>query len=45
MAKGPGRHSVGRENFNDTLLLETCAKHELVITITPFQMARKYKTT
>ena len=40
-----GRHSVGRENFNDTLLLETCAKHELVITITPFQMARKYKTT
>jgi len=27
-----GRHSVGRENYNGTLLLETCAKYQLVTT-------------
>ena len=40
-----GRHSVGRENSIDTLLLETSAKHEQVITYTLFQMPNKYKTT
>jgi len=40
-----GRHSVGREKSNGTLILESCAKHDLVITNTLFQMAKKYKTT
>ena len=41
----PVHHSVGRENSNSALLLETRAKHELVITNTLFQMPNKYKTT
>ena len=40
-----GHHSVGRENSNGTLLLQTCAQHELVFTNTLFQQANKYKTT
>ena len=40
----PGHHSVGRGNSNSALLLETRAKHELVITNTLFQMPNKYKT-
>lgn len=40
-----GHHSVGNENSNGTLLLQTCSQHELVITNTVFQQANKYKTT
>jgi exonuclease III len=40
-----GRHSVGNENSNGTLLLQSCSQHELVITNTLFQQANKYKTT
>ena len=40
-----GRHSVGNENSNGTLLLQTCSQHELVICNTLFQQANKYKTT
>ena len=40
-----GHHSVGNENSNGTLLLQTCSQHELVITNTLFQQANKYKTT
>ena len=39
-----GRHSVGRENSIGTLLLQTGAKHDAVITNSLFQMAKKYKT-
>jgi len=40
-----GRHSVGNENANGTMLLQTCSQHELAITNTYFQLANKYKTT
>jgi len=40
-----GQHSVGNENFNGSLLLQTCSEHELAITNTYFQQANKNKTT
>ena len=40
-----GRHGVGSENANGSLLLETCVKHEQAVTNIVFQQANKYKTT
>ena len=40
-----GHHSVGNENSNGSLLLQTCNQNELAITNTYFQQANKYKTT
>jgi hypothetical protein len=40
-----GRHGVGKENANGTLLLEFCTEHKLVITNTVFQQANKLKTS
>ena len=40
-----GQHSVGNENSNGSLLLQTCSEHELAITNTYIQQANKYKTT
>ena len=40
-----GPHGVGNENSNGTLLLTTCAQHELVIINTVFQQADKRNTT
>jgi len=40
-----GQHSVGNENSNGSLLLQTCSEHELALTNTYFQQANKYKTT
>lgn len=40
-----GSHSVGNENTNGTLLLQTCSQHALAITNTFYQLAEKYKTT
>jgi len=40
-----GHHSVGNENSNGSLVLQTCNQNELAITNTYFQQANKYKTT
>jgi exonuclease III len=40
-----GKHGVGRENSNGTLLLLLCAQNELIVTNTIFQQADRYKTT
>jgi hypothetical protein len=40
-----GGHSVGNENSNGSLLLQTCSEHALAITNTFYQQADKYKTT
>ena len=34
-----GKHGVGRENSNGTLLLSLCSQHNLIITNTVFQQA------
>ena len=40
-----GKHGVGNENTNGTLLLSLCSQLELVITNTMFQQSDKHKTT
>ena len=40
-----GKHGVGRENSNGTLLLSLCAQNELILTNTIFQQADRFKTT
>jgi exonuclease III len=40
-----GKHGVGLENSNGTLLLSLCAQNELIVTNTIFQQANKHKTT
>ena len=40
-----GRHGVGRENSNGTLLLSLCSRKNLIITNTLFQQKNRHKTT
>ena len=40
-----GKHGVGRENSNGTLLLSLCSQNDLIITNTIYQQATRHKTT
>jgi len=37
-----GRHGIGSENANGSMLLDLCAKHNMVVTNTMFRQANKY---